>query len=229
MIGPSTKDQTGKHDEQLERSSDNSYIGLISSIQCNKVVHEGTKSVDNDTRGGKCHNTVSKSLAGKACLELLNDLIISNVNVQVMIELGQDRFRALILMKCTGRVFVSISFKEGIVIMSLGIVTVVESWYGGGLMHLSLVGGIDGRRRAVVTRVVHWHGRILSRRWRWHGLPTRLHECLHRSFLLFLSHILKVLHLLVRIFRHGFVRGSRRGCSIDRWFFLGNLMDELIH
>mmetsp|Transcript_28863 Transcript_28863/g.46800 ORF Transcript_28863/g.46800 Transcript_28863/m.46800 type:complete len:228 (+) Transcript_28863:973-1656(+) len=115
--------------------------------------------------------------------------------------------------------------------MTLGIVAVVERWYGGGLMHLPLIGSIDGRRGTVVAGVVHGHGRILSRGWRWHGLPTRLHECLHRSFLLFLGHILKVLHLLVS---HGFVRGSRRGCSIDSseittLFFLGNLMNEFIH
>mmetsp|Transcript_16940 Transcript_16940/g.23912 ORF Transcript_16940/g.23912 Transcript_16940/m.23912 type:complete len:325 (+) Transcript_16940:360-1334(+) len=227
MIGPSTKDQTGKHDEQLEGSSDNTDVGLIGSIQCDKVVHEGTKGVDNDTRGGESYDTMSKSLTGKACLELLNDLIITNVNVQMMIELSQDRFSTLILFKRTRRVVISISFKESIVIMSLSIVTVVECRNGGGLLHLSLLVG-SGRWRTIVTRIVHGHGRVLSRGRRRHGMSTRLHhECLHGSFLLFLSHIIKLL-------RHWFIRGSRRGCSIDSTefttlFFLGNLCNELIH
>mmetsp|Transcript_29505 Transcript_29505/g.46342 ORF Transcript_29505/g.46342 Transcript_29505/m.46342 type:complete len:278 (-) Transcript_29505:1339-2172(-) len=240
MIGPSTKDQTGKHDEQLEGSSDNTDVGLIGSIQCDEVVHEGTKSVDNDTRGGERYDTVSKPLTCKACLELLDDLIITNVNIQLIVELSQDGFGTLILFKCTSRVFDSLSFKESIVVMSLGIVTVEECWNSGGSMHLSLVGCIHGRWRTIVTRVlvVHGHGRVLSRGWRRHGLPTtttRLHhECLDRRFLLFLSHIIKLLCLLVRFFRHWFIRGTRRGCSIQSTefttcFFLGNLLNELIH
>mmetsp|Transcript_34711 Transcript_34711/g.62498 ORF Transcript_34711/g.62498 Transcript_34711/m.62498 type:complete len:250 (+) Transcript_34711:205-954(+) len=85
MIRPPAKHQTGTHDEHLERPSDNPNVYARCSVERDEIVHKGGESVDDDSGGGEGHDAMSEALASKACLKLLDELIVSNVNVQLMI------------------------------------------------------------------------------------------------------------------------------------------------
>mmetsp|Transcript_32386 Transcript_32386/g.68124 ORF Transcript_32386/g.68124 Transcript_32386/m.68124 type:complete len:312 (-) Transcript_32386:439-1374(-) len=109
---------------------------------------------------------MTESLASKASLDLLNELIIADVNIELMAELGHDGFHSLVIAGKGSVVIIVIStrFEQGIVIVTLLVVAMVERWGGRAVFHSSGYGW--------VTRVVArwwWHhvGIGIGTRWTW--------------------------------------------------------------
>ena len=117
----------------MERPTDDADILSSCAIERHQIVHEGRQGVDYDTGCCKRHDAVTESLPSEARLELLYDLIVANVNIEMMVELRNYWLGTLILVTIRECMLIIViprtSLKEGIVVMPILIIPMVEGGY----------------------------------------------------------------------------------------------------